>query len=440
MLIISSLTVTTAYEIKSSSFSGDINVLYVGGSGAGNYTTIQDAVNAANRGDTIFVYDDSSPYVENLVIQTPINLVGENKDTTIIDGNGDNGIVIAVNNTTISNFKIINCYSSSGILIGDPSSMVFFVPGYVYNNSVDNIVFENNNINLFIVGNNHIVQNIICNDVGIYDVFLLNSYNTTFKNNQLTEPGINIYYMGFGLDFADYVDFFYHDIDTSNTVNGQPIYYYKDTNNLTVPSDAGEILAINCSNITVDKMANPLFIEMALVNNSTISNNTCNLFLGAANNNEIVSNQIVEANNYHYPFEGLFSGVVIGQTSKNNDIKYNTFTCPNVSMMLNGSNNDISWNNFEGPDGLVGLLGQVCSNNYITNNTFTNKSKYGIALSISEEDEIYDNIITFNSECGICFESANGNIVTTMLMQLIRVIIIGILQKLVEQILSADLI
>ncbi|MCK4416367.1 MAG: hypothetical protein KAU84_04365, partial [Thermoplasmatales archaeon] len=35
------------------------NILYVGGSGPGNYTKIQDAINAAWYGDTVFVYDDS---------------------------------------------------------------------------------------------------------------------------------------------------------------------------------------------------------------------------------------------------------------------------------------------------------------------------------------------------------------------------------------------
>lgn len=46
------------------------NKLYVGGT-ANNYTRIQDAINAANDGDTIFVYDDSSPYYENLIINKP---------------------------------------------------------------------------------------------------------------------------------------------------------------------------------------------------------------------------------------------------------------------------------------------------------------------------------------------------------------------------------
>jgi len=60
------------------------NTLYVGGSGEGNYTKIQDAINDASDGDTVFVYDDSSPYQELLGIKKSINLIGENRDTTIL--------------------------------------------------------------------------------------------------------------------------------------------------------------------------------------------------------------------------------------------------------------------------------------------------------------------------------------------------------------------
>jgi parallel beta-helix repeat protein len=62
------------------------DVLYVGGNGPNNYTTIQGAINDAASGDTVFVYDDSSPYYERLLIDRSITLTGEEKHTTIIDG------------------------------------------------------------------------------------------------------------------------------------------------------------------------------------------------------------------------------------------------------------------------------------------------------------------------------------------------------------------
>lgn len=60
------------------------NILYVGGSGANNYTSIQDAIDDAENGDIVFVYDDSSPYYECIIINKSIELKGENKYTTVI--------------------------------------------------------------------------------------------------------------------------------------------------------------------------------------------------------------------------------------------------------------------------------------------------------------------------------------------------------------------
>ena len=83
--------------------------LYVGGRGPNNYTHIQDAINDANDGDTIFVYDDSSPYYENVIIDKSIKLIGENKETTVIDGRKKGFVIrIRAKNVTVSNFKIRN--------------------------------------------------------------------------------------------------------------------------------------------------------------------------------------------------------------------------------------------------------------------------------------------------------------------------------------------
>lgn len=48
------------------------NILYVGGSGSANFTSIQDACDTAGEEDTVFVYDDSSPYRENIIINTSL--------------------------------------------------------------------------------------------------------------------------------------------------------------------------------------------------------------------------------------------------------------------------------------------------------------------------------------------------------------------------------
>lgn len=62
--------------------------LYVGGSEPGNYRRIQDAIDNASDGDTVFVYQGS--YYENIKITKSITVLGENANTTrIIDNTSE---------------------------------------------------------------------------------------------------------------------------------------------------------------------------------------------------------------------------------------------------------------------------------------------------------------------------------------------------------------
>ncbi|MCJ2557003.1 MAG: hypothetical protein LN415_07870, partial [Candidatus Thermoplasmatota archaeon] len=67
--------------------------LYVGGAGPGNYTTIQGAIDNATPGDSVYVYGGT--YYEHLTISKPLSLIGEDRNTTIING-GENGIVVLI--------------------------------------------------------------------------------------------------------------------------------------------------------------------------------------------------------------------------------------------------------------------------------------------------------------------------------------------------------
>ena len=117
------------------------NMLYVGGSGPDNYTTIQEAINVALDGDTIFVYDDLSPYNENIQISNSINLIGENKETTIIDGNNLSAVVTLSGECDIQEFTITN--GTEGFKIDYKSS----------NSTIhDNIISNNYNWGITIYG------------------------------------------------------------------------------------------------------------------------------------------------------------------------------------------------------------------------------------------------------------------------------------------------
>ncbi len=61
--------------------------------------TIQEAIDSANEGDTIFV--KTGTYCEHVVVNKALSLVGENSSTTIIDGNWT-GVVIKVTQNSVN--------------------------------------------------------------------------------------------------------------------------------------------------------------------------------------------------------------------------------------------------------------------------------------------------------------------------------------------------
>jgi nitrous oxidase accessory protein len=69
------------------------------------YPSIQEAINNANEGHTVFV--SSGLYDEHLAVNKSLTLIGENEYSTIVDGT-DNGIVfhVAASNVSISDFTI----------------------------------------------------------------------------------------------------------------------------------------------------------------------------------------------------------------------------------------------------------------------------------------------------------------------------------------------
>ena len=81
----------------------------VGGDGSYEhlYQHIQDGINAAEWGYTVYVF--SGTYVENVEIYYPITLKGENRETTIIDGDFvTDTVYISASNVIFSGFKVIN--------------------------------------------------------------------------------------------------------------------------------------------------------------------------------------------------------------------------------------------------------------------------------------------------------------------------------------------
>ena len=245
--------------------------LYVGGSGEGNYTMIQEAIENASDEDTVFVYDYSSPYYENIVMDKSINLIGENRDTTIIDSKGENSVVqISKGNANIFNFSLRNSsmiYSEiAGITITSNKNIIENCNIYSNKNGIflgyntkENIInfckiFSNRGYGIKSEwSDKNIVQNcfISNNTIGI-DLTI--SEKWTISNNEFIKNGIG--FSGYVFTNVPEVRFnpFNHTIE-NNTVNGKPMLHFKNQNNIYLEgTTAGQIIIVNCSNVEIKNL------------------------------------------------------------------------------------------------------------------------------------------------------------------------------------------
>jgi len=243
-------------SISNNSFSiFDGKILYVGGEGEGNYTTIQEAINNAMPGDTIFVY--SGVYEENITITKPrLTLIGEDRNATIITGK----VSIKADFTTVRNFTLkgFSIYSSKNVIeqnVVKKFMVLDGIKGVANENLIRNNVLydiqlgqacynriENNTINgcidiIFDADNNMIYNNTISKRM-----FIVSAHEKII-NNRFIGGGISI---GYG-EKEDYI----HEI-VNNTVNGRPLYYFYKKNNITITGEIGDIILVDCENITIE--------------------------------------------------------------------------------------------------------------------------------------------------------------------------------------------
>jgi parallel beta-helix repeat protein len=204
-----------------------------------NYTTIQAALDETLGGHTIRV--ESGVYFEHVVVNKAVFLVGENASTTVIDAGGTgNGFTVRSSNAEVRSFSIRNsgtqAFQYAGISL--------------------------QNVNNCTVSDNEVMY-------GQYGIWFVNSGGNVLQRNAVSHNSFNFRVTGMDLShFANYVD-------SSNTVDGKPVYYWVNEHDQEVPADAGYVAIVNCTGITVRNMSlsdNGQGILFAFVNGSAIEN------------------------------------------------------------------------------------------------------------------------------------------------------------------------
>jgi parallel beta-helix repeat protein len=521
--------------------------LSVGGTGPGNYTSIQTAIGDANPGDTVLIFPGT--YFEPIVIDKSINVMGRDQNTSIIDGIGS---TVAVNVTSdwvnvtdlsvkitlpsgdsavVELFDVSDCHldrlslsdAIHGLrMIKSSKNLVsnLTVAGVVYGVTVQNSFsnqirnstidemgghgirltdsYENtvagneyDYILLWGGGSNKVLWNkgelylegshgnILANNTHYDEVYLDYSHNNTITNNTNLGPDLRIRVfhshnttiinnsapnadyievsltessharlfdqtmVGNGMNESGglYIDGYSlekwntHTIDTSNTLNGGPVYYWKNITGGTVPADAGQVILANCSGVLAENLnisGAVTAVGLGFSSNNTVwnSNLTENFYtillqesddnlisrihapaawdaieLWTSDNNTILNsdlgyvyadessyNTIKDNNISHYQ-----AGISLYYSSDHNTVDNNTASWFGIGVYLSGWNT-ISNNTVFGDS--WGIYLDEADSNVILNNTISTEDCPGISSVASHSNRISGNIIP-QSEGGI---------------------------------------
>ena len=337
---------------------GHGSVFYVGGTGPGNYSTIRNAMNAASDGDTIVVYPGI--YEEDLIIKKSLHFIGRNKKTTIIDPeNSPYTLSIDAHNVTLQGFTIKNT--------------------------------NNHACGISIRAIGVIIHNIIIDCASYLNkgIYIRNTNNTTLYDNSLINGGI-------------YLENSYHNTIFNNIINGQPLTYLENQQNIHIESTAGQVILVNCSNITVrNAHLKHLFCGIQIVNSHTclIEENLLDTYLRHAM--ELTSSKNIN----------LFNN-----TFKDGDI--NLFCSTNIHVINNemteGMNIDASHHNTIAHNDFLGSSSIVIKAHSKDNTVKDNIITRGITLENSQETTITQNTIR---DCGIRIVSSSSTTLEENLLE-----------------------
>ncbi|TFG11025.1 MAG: hypothetical protein EU535_07870, partial [Promethearchaeota archaeon] len=238
------------------------------------------------------------------------------------------------------------------------------------------------------------------NGIGIE---LSNSDRTTIKNNTMVECGIFI---------ADGVSpLRNYSIDTSNTVNGKPVYYYKEKNNLGKANftNPGQIILDNCNdsiiqNFNVSKGSYGILVydshNVSIVKNNASYCKKTGIYIFMSNNITMTHNDA------HHCEIGIKFEMGCDNNISFNSASYNDRIGIYIEVqdtIFNENNMTFNMNSGDNPSG---LYLQNCHNVNITNLIIHNNAFHGVYFFTCSDLIFEHNIITNNTN-GLVFNPAS---------------------------------
>jgi parallel beta-helix repeat protein len=403
------------------------NTLYVGGTGEGNYTKIQDAINDANNGDTIFVFDDNSPYKGYIHVDKSVNIIGENKYTTVVYHNDYYCFSFDVDRINISGFTMENTnHCDYGIRVRETNN---------HSISENILIGLENGIALSDSENNSILNNVIMDGWSGIDVD--RSFNNEIGNNQFldNECGIKFrVYSKYNTIFDNIFenngiavwDYSYPNIFNGNSFNDKPLIYLENKHDKIFDGiTAGQVVLINCVNITIQNLVitnstygielinsdNCLVINNTIESNkytgilliedsdsNSIINNNVNLnlycgisiygdYIEKSEDNDIIGNNVISNGvNGIYILESTFNNISENIVINNGFYPYYTTVKAGIKLLIRADYNKISKNIVQ--DNYYGISLWYCSDNQLLNNLIRNSSKYGVNIDESKRNTV----------------------------------------------------
>ena len=266
------------------------------------WDTIGEGLDDAFYNDAIIVYNGT--YTEYVRLNMPTRLIGIGMPVV-----NRSSIQVSADGCTLDGFRVI----SGGIR-----------------------VYSDDNT----ISNNTVLD-------GYRGIYLSYSSNNALRNNTMMDFEVN------GDSLPDYT----HDIDTSNTVDGKPVYYLVNAESLIInsTSNAGYVGVINSSGITVRDL--------------TMSNSSQGVMFYHTNDSRIEN---VDVYNSRY-------GIMLGD-SHGNYVENNTIN----SILDVPSDSDC---------GAYGIVLENSHSNYVANNTINLTGGFAIYLLSSGGNTLENNIV-----------------------------------------------